>query len=128
MRRASAWPAFRSAQVYQWLNINSMPAGTVRAFADFYGYVAPLLRDGVAKFPPTIVFHNAIDRVVPPAVNSEPLLEALETESIVHEPSRSSPTWYSDRWELGLNHAFAPGGVADIDSRDRACRWIAKYV
>jgi carboxymethylenebutenolidase len=108
--------------------INSMPAGTVRAFADFYGYVAPLLGDGVAKFPPTIVFHNANDGIVNPAVNSEPLLNALATATIVHEPAVPPYAWYNDRWELGLNHVFAPGGQADIDSRKRAGEWMLKYV
>lgn len=108
--------------------INSMPAGSVRAFADFYGYVAPLLGDGVAKFPPTIVFHNAIDPVVKPAQNSEPLIEALSRASIVHEPAGVPYGWYNDHWEPGLNHAFEPGGSADMDSRKRAAQWIAKYV
>jgi carboxymethylenebutenolidase len=108
--------------------INSVPAGTVRAFADFYGYVAPLLGDGVAKFPPTIVFHNANDPIVRPDENSEPLIEALAGANIVHEPAGAPYGWYDDDWELAFNHAFAPGGPADIDSRKRAGQWIAKYV
>ena len=108
--------------------INSVPAGTVRAFADFYGYVSPLLGDGVAKFPPTILFHNGNDPVVRPAENSEPLIEALSKAMIVHEPAGAPYGWYKDHWEQGLNHAFAPGGLADIDSRKRAGEWISKYV
>lgn len=108
--------------------INSVPAGTVRAFADFYGYVEPLIGDGVAKFPPTIVFHNGNDPVVRPAENSEPLIEALSKANIVHEPAGAPYGWYNDDWELGLNHAFEPGGQADNDSRTKAGQWIAKYV
>ena len=47
--------------------INASPAGTVDVFADFYGYVAPLLGAGVANFPPTIIFHNKNDLTVRPA-------------------------------------------------------------
>ena len=67
--------------------INSAPAGTVRAFANFYGYVAPLLSDGVDKFPPTIVFHNANDALVKPYENSEPLIDALAQAKIIREPN-----------------------------------------
>lgn len=108
--------------------INSMPVGTVRAFADFYGYVAPLIGNDVAKFPPTILFHNGHDPIVRPTENSEPLIEALSKAKIVHEPAGVPFGWYDDHWELGLNHAFAPGGLADIDSRKRAGQWISKYV
>jgi len=108
--------------------INSVPAGTVRAFADFYGYVAPLLDGGVKRFPPTIVFHNSTDPIVKPAENSEPLIKALSKEKIIHEPAGIPYPWYNDHWEQGLNHAFAPGGPADIDSRKRAGQWMVKYV
>jgi dienelactone hydrolase len=108
--------------------INSVPAGTVRAFADFYGYVAPLLGGGVEKFPPTIVFHNSTDPIVKPAENSEPLIKALSNAKIIHEPAGAPYSWYNDHWEHGLNHAFAPGGPADIASRKRAGQWMAKYL
>jgi|694.fasta_scaffold91750_3 dienelactone hydrolase len=108
--------------------INAMPAGTVRAFANFYGYVAPLITGGVTKFPPTIVFHNGGDPVVKPSENSEPLIDALAVANIAHEPDMGAYNWYSDHWELGLNHAFAPGGFADVDSRNRAGNWIAKHI
>lgn len=41
--------------------INASPPKTVSVFADFYGYVAPKLSDGVANFPPTTIFHNKND-------------------------------------------------------------------
>lgn len=109
--------------------INSMPAGTVRAFADFYGYVSPLLGGGVERFPPTIVFHNSIDPIVPPAEHSEPLIKALAKAKIIHEPAGPPYPWYKNEyWEKGFNHAFAPRGSADIDSRKRAGQWMVKYV
>jgi dienelactone hydrolase len=76
--------------------INSVTAGTVRVFANFYGYVAPLLGNGVAKFPPTIVFHNANDPVVRPAENSEPLIKMLSKAKIIHEPASTPYGWYND--------------------------------
>ena len=108
--------------------INAMPAGTVSAFANFYGYVAPLIGDGVAKFPPTIVFHNGDDPVVKPSENSEPLIDAIAKQNIIHEPDTASYNWYSDHWKPGLNHAFEPGGFADVDSRNRAGNWMVTYV
>ena len=58
--------------------ITASRPGTVKVFADFYGYVAPVLGAGVAKFPPTIIFHNEDDPVVRVAENSEPLAKALD--------------------------------------------------
>jgi dienelactone hydrolase len=107
--------------------INSAPAGTVRAFANFYGYVAPLLGDGVAKFPPTIVFHNANDPLSPHE-NSEPLIGLLSSAGIPHEPGGPPYGWYVEAGMLKLRHAFTPGGTADVDSRRRAGAWLTKYV
>lgn len=109
--------------------INSMPAGTVRAFADFYGYVSPLLAGGVEKFPPTIVLHYSGDPIVPPVEHSEPLIQALAKAKIIHEPAGPPYPWYKiDDQEKGHYHDFAPGGPADLDSRKRAGQWMVKYV
>jgi dienelactone hydrolase len=107
--------------------INSSPAGSVKVFADFYGYVAPKLSDGVANFPPTIIFNNQHDPFVPVDQNSEPLADALERAGIVHEPG-TPYHWYDDIWDLGKNHVFKPGGAADVDSRDRTREWLKKYL
>src|ERR1051325_2875425 len=45
---------------------------SVKVFADFYGFVAPLLSAGVTGFPPTIIFQNAADPVVRASENSKP--------------------------------------------------------
>ena len=106
--------------------INDSTAGAVKVFADFYGLVEPLLGDGVAKFPPTIIFHNKNDkRFVPPDKNSLPLADALakSTPKIEHEYHE-----YDEVWALGFNHAFEPGKHADTDSRDRTKKWLAKYL
>ena len=44
--------------------IASHPPGTVKALADFFGFLTPTIRAGVGKFPPTIILHNQNDRVV----------------------------------------------------------------
>ena len=68
-------------------NINSVPAGKVHAFANFYGFTGPLICDGKAKFQPTIVFHNGIDPIARPAEQSKPLIVALTHVQIVHKPA-----------------------------------------
>lgn len=107
--------------------INSLPKGSVEVFVDFYGYVQPVLDAGVAKFPPTIIFHNKWDRIVPPDRNSERLAEALAKMGIDHHPAHRYD-WYDERWEPGLDHAFKPGGKADVDSRARAKTWLTRHM
>jgi carboxymethylenebutenolidase len=107
--------------------INSSPADSVKAFADFYGYVGPKLGEGVAKFPPTIIFNNQHDPYVPVAQNSEPLADALERAAIAHEPGKPY-SWYNDNWDVGKNHVLKPGGRADVDSRDKTKEWLKKYM
>jgi dienelactone hydrolase len=107
--------------------INSLSKGDVLAFADFYGYVAPKLGDGVAKFPPTIIFHNEKDPLVRVKENSEPLADALAKEKISHEP-KPPYVWFADDWEAGGLHAFEPGGAADIESRKSTKRWLTTHL
>ena len=106
--------------------ITTSPAGSVKVFADFYGLVAPLLRAGVAKFPPTIIFHNKYDELfVTPAKNSVPLANALagSTPRIEHEYHE-----YEELWAGGFNHAFEPGQTADTDSHNRTKAWLTKHM
>lgn len=87
--------------------IQSSPAGTVSVLADFYGFVRPLLDAGVAKFPPTIIFHNAADPIVRVGENSEPLADALEAASITHVPVRPyAGKWYNDNLGDGRASRF----------------------
>jgi dienelactone hydrolase len=39
------------------------PHGTVKALADFYGFLTPTIRAGVSRFPPTIIVHNKNDEI-----------------------------------------------------------------
>jgi dienelactone hydrolase len=108
--------------------INSSAKGRVSVFADFYGYVGPKLNDGVANFPPTIIFHNKNDRqFVKPHEHSEPLAAALAKEGIVYEP-HPPYDWYDETWPEGFNHAFQPGGDADKDSRKRTLDWLDRHM
>lgn len=103
--------------------INSNKPGSVKVFADFYGFVVPKLGDGVAKFPPTITFSNNDDDVVDPDLNTRPLLTELKKAKIDNDEK-----WYDDNWELSGNHAFKPGGTADVESRDLTNKWLSKYM
>jgi dienelactone hydrolase len=109
--------------------IADSPAGTVKAFADFYGLVPPGLLvppdldTKVAKFPPTIIFYNNSDPVVPVASNSEPFIKALAHAGIAHEHYG-----YDDDWPDGAFHAFRPGGDADKESRARTKTWLTTYM
>ena len=107
--------------------INGSPTGTVKVFADFYGYVAPLLGAGVANFPPTIMFHNEHDPIVPVGGNSEPLADALAAAGIAHEPVRPY-RWYQGNWERGFGHAFEPGSPDDAASRVGTKTWLTTHM
>lgn len=106
--------------------ITTSPAGSVKVFADFYGYVEPLLGAGVANFPPTIIFHNENDaQFVPPARNSVPLAKALDDARpiIAYEYYE-----YDEHWPEGFNHAFKPGGKADSESRSLTKSWLNTHM
>lgn len=102
---------------------NDASSQKVKAFADFYGYVAPTLALGVSKYPPTIVFHNLKDPVVRIKENSYPLVEQLDKAGIANEHS-----WVTDDWVEGWGHVFEPGGQIDFDTRRRSIQWMQKYV
>ena len=110
--------------------INASPVGQTQVFADFFGFVGPLLRVGnasVTKFPPTIMFQNENDLVVPLASNSGALADALASVNIIHEPVVPYK-WYNEISPESGNHAFKPGDHADVESRKRAGDWIVKYM
>ncbi len=97
------------------------PPGKVKAFADFYGFLTPAIRGGVARFPPTIIFHNRRDRIVPVSNSEE--LDRLLPASVDHQ--FVGP--YDESW-AEVNHAFRPGGPADVDSRSRTQAWFATHL
>jgi dienelactone hydrolase len=100
--------------------IASRPAGSVRAFADFFGPFFQDIQPHVGKFPPTIIFHNKNDKIVLIG-NSEELGRVLPSgldHRLVPYVEVSPP----------LNHAFRPGGKADIDSREKTREWFAAHL
>jgi dienelactone hydrolase len=87
--------------------IASKPPGTVKVLADFFGFLTPTIRGGVSRFPPTIIFHNKNDRMIVPVQNPEDLNRLLAS-AIDHQ---FIP--YDEQWQE-WNHAFKPGGTADV--------------
>ncbi len=100
--------------------IASSAPGTVKVLADFYGFLTATIRGGVSMFPPTIMFHNKNDQIVP-VQNSEDL-DRLLPKTLDHELLR-----YDEHGQLA-NHAFQPGAAADVDSRSKATAWFAKHL
>jgi dienelactone hydrolase len=98
------------------------PPGTVKALADFYGFLTPTIRSGVSRFPPTIIVHNQNDEIVPLKNSQEldRLLPAATDHQLVPP--------YDEQWEPGFNHAFNPGGAADVDSRSKVTRWFITHI
>jgi carboxymethylenebutenolidase len=101
--------------------VASNPPGTVKALADFFGFLTPTIRAGIPTFPPTIIFHNKNDRIVPPENSEE--LDRLLPGTIDHQ----LVPLYDEHWQQ-VNHAFKPGGDADVDSRKRTADWFVKHL
>jgi predicted esterase len=97
------------------------PRGTVKVLADFFGFLTPTIRAAIGSFPPTIIFHNKNDRIVPVA-NSEDLDRLLP--STIHHQFVAP---YDEDWQE-VNHAFKPGGPADVDSRSKATDWFVQHL
>jgi carboxymethylenebutenolidase len=98
--------------------IANHPPGTVKAFADFFGFLTPQIQKEVSRFPPTIILHNENDQVV--NVSHSRDLDRILPTTIKHKLVKP----YQEQWALGRNHAFKPGGHADVDSRSKATRWL----
>ena len=101
--------------------IAAIPPGKVKVLADFFGFLTPTIRSGVGNFPPTIIFHNMYDQIVPLG-NSEELNRRLPS-TIEHELVQP----YDEKTELGY-HAFRPGGPADLNSRQKATDWFIRHL
>ena len=92
----------------------------VKALADFFGPLTTTIRACVGNFPPTIIFHNNNDRVVP--VDFAVELDKLLPSTIDHRLIR-----YDELSPLD-NHAVQPGGEADRDSREKAKDCFAAHI
>jgi dienelactone hydrolase len=100
--------------------IASNPQGTVKVLADFFGFLTPTIEAGVGKFPPTAIFHNDNDSIVPPSHSEK--LNRLLPNTIDHQFDH-----YGEFWQK-VNHAFKPGDHADVDSRSKATDWFVKHL
>jgi dienelactone hydrolase len=109
--------------------VTSMPVGTVKVLADFYGFLTPKILAAAANFPPTIIFHNDNDQVVKPR-HSNDLDRTLSASKIEHDLIlyTERQVIFHDGQLIEINHAFEPGGAADVDSRAKAMAWFVKYL
>jgi carboxymethylenebutenolidase len=101
--------------------IAANPPGKVKVLADFFGFLTPTILSRVGHFPPTIIFHNKDDQIVPVWNSQE--LDRLLPSTIEHELVPP----YDEQWQ-GINHAFRPGGAADLDSRQKAEDWFITHL
>lgn len=102
--------------------IASNPQGTVKVLADFFGFLTPSIKTGVANFPPTIILHNKNDKIVDVSHSNE-LDTLLGKNKIEHQFVNP----YDEHW-LDVNHSFKPGDPADVDSRKQATDWFIKHL
>lgn len=109
--------------------IASNPIGTVKVFADFFGFLTPSIEADVSKFPATIILHNKNDQIVLVS-NSEKLNKLLKTADIEHQFEMYDEHWrinYDGQW-LEVNHSFKPGDLADVESRAKTTDWLVKHL
>ena len=101
--------------------IASNPPGTVKVLADFFGFLTPTIRGGISRFPPTIILHNKNDQIV--AVQNSEDLDRQLPSTIDHQFVPA----YDEQWQE-WNHAFKPGGAADVDSQLKTTNWFIKHL
>ena len=104
--------------------IAAQPPNTVQVFVDFFGFLPSGVSSEIAKFPPTIIFHNPLDFVVL-VIFSQRLSALLRENDIEHrfEPSKFREV----NFFLG-NHPFREGRRADTISRQETKEWLQKYM
>jgi dienelactone hydrolase len=109
--------------------IASKPQRTVKVLADFFGFLTPSIKTGVANFPPTIILHNKNDKIVDVSYSNE-LDTLLGKDKIEHQFEV-----YDEHWKMNyqgqlveVSHSFKPGGPADVKSRKQATDWIFNHL
>jgi carboxymethylenebutenolidase len=101
--------------------ISSNPLAEVKVLADFFGFNTKEIQDGISSFPPTIIFHNKNDQIVP-VQNSE------EIDRLLPSTIKHKLVIYDEKWPEGRNHAFKPDGNSDVDSRLKTVDWFTKHL
>jgi carboxymethylenebutenolidase len=100
--------------------ISSNPPQQIKTLADFFGFITPGIKAGISNFPPTIIFHNQNDIIVP--VQNSKDIDQLFPGTIQHKV-----VIYNEQFPPA-NHAFQPGGNADIDSRLQTVSWFKLHL
>jgi len=93
----------------------------ISVLADFFGLTTPEIQSNAGLFPPTILFHNENDIVVPMRSNTALLDQALDKVKVTHAFYH-----YDEHYLIG-DHAFQPGGAADVHSRMKIRALCASY-
>lgn len=94
--------------------------GKVMVLADFFGFLTTSITSAVAKFPPTIIFHNKRDQIVD--VQNSKKLDQLLPHSVEHQFIE-----YDEQY-LKVNHSFEPGEPADVDSQNKTIGWCVTHL
>jgi carboxymethylenebutenolidase len=101
--------------------IAEQPVGSVGVLVDFYGFLTSTIKSNLNKFPPTAIFHNERDKIVPYRINSEWLENNLPA-SVPHR------LWPNSELNRPFHHAFKSGGGADVESRKEATDWLLLHL
>jgi carboxymethylenebutenolidase len=100
--------------------ISSNSPQQIKVLADFFGFITPEIRAGISNFPPTIIFHNQNDLVVP--IQNSQDLDRLLPSAIKHQL-----IIYNEQFPPA-NHAFQSGEDADTDSRSQTASWFKVHL
>jgi dienelactone hydrolase len=102
--------------------IASNPAGTVKVLIDFFGPLNDTIKSGVARFPPTFIFHNN---------NNDMFVDVEDSRTLDRLLGKTIPprlTEYTESNPRYGNHPFVEDGTADKDSREKATAEIKKHL
>jgi carboxymethylenebutenolidase len=100
--------------------IASNAPGIIKVLVDFFGPLNSKIETGASGFPPTAIFHNTNDMVVP--VNNSDRLNTL-LGPVTHDLVK-----YTENNLAQGHHPFVQDGPADKDSRKKATEWIVKHL
>jgi carboxymethylenebutenolidase len=100
--------------------ISSSPPQQIKTLADFFGFITPGIKAGISNFPPTIIFHNQNDSIVP-------LQHSKDVDHLLPTTIQHKLVIYDEQFPPA-NHAFQPGGNADTDSRSQTVSWFKSHL
>jgi carboxymethylenebutenolidase len=100
--------------------ISSSPPQQIKALADFFGFITPEIETGISNFPPTIIFHNQNDLIIP-------VQHSKDVDQFLPSTIQHQLVIYDEQFPPA-NHAFQPGGNADTDSRSQTLSWFESHL